>query len=195
MMPTMTFFLSFGLVFSVIPTSLSLSTGYSSAITLELRHQHAATYDGRVVFADIPTSSTAFAQSTLDGPYAIDTALLKTHHLPAGVSPESLRQTRRLRHQTKREHAGGQAPFNRQFETANGQSYPEDDPVSGWWEEEEIEGPDISKRSTLQLLAKMTNNAYLQPNETGWYDIGSQWNSVRQRIHDQHNNDIHYHQS
>jgi len=46
------------------------------------------------------------------------------------------------------------------------------------WDIEEIPGPDVEKRETLLELAKMTNNAYLEPEETGWYDIGS-WNSVR----------------
>lgn len=46
------------------------------------------------------------------------------------------------------------------------------------WEEEEIEGPDVESRETLLVLAKMTNNAYLEPGEPGWYDLGGNWTVV-----------------
>ncbi|EIN09963.1 alpha/beta-hydrolase [Punctularia strigosozonata HHB-11173 SS5] len=45
------------------------------------------------------------------------------------------------------------------------------------WEEDEIIGPDVESRETLLLLAKMTNNAYLNPGETGWYDLGEGWSA------------------
>ncbi|KAF8320067.1 alpha/beta-hydrolase [Clavulina sp. PMI_390] len=45
------------------------------------------------------------------------------------------------------------------------------------WDEDEIEGPDVTDRETLLLLAKMTNDAYLSPGESGWYDLGDQWNT------------------
>ncbi|GJE94583.1 alpha/beta hydrolase [Phanerochaete sordida] len=44
------------------------------------------------------------------------------------------------------------------------------------WDEDEIEGPDVESRKTLLHLAKMTNNAYLEPGEAGWYDLGGDWN-------------------
>lgn len=48
------------------------------------------------------------------------------------------------------------------------------------WEEDEIVGPNVESRETLLELAKMTNNAYLQPNETGWYSLNeTAWNAVR----------------
>jgi lipase ATG15 len=50
------------------------------------------------------------------------------------------------------------------------------------WEEDEIVGPDVESRETLLLLAKMTNNAYLEPGEAGWYDLGDGWNAVRALI-------------
>jgi putative lipase involved disintegration of autophagic bodies len=46
------------------------------------------------------------------------------------------------------------------------------------WDEEELNGPDVTSRETLLLLAKMTNNAYFEPGEKGWYDLGNDWNSV-----------------
>ncbi|EKM58524.1 uncharacterized protein PHACADRAFT_53577, partial [Phanerochaete carnosa HHB-10118-sp] len=44
------------------------------------------------------------------------------------------------------------------------------------WDEDEIEGPDVESRKTLLNLAKMTNNAYLEPGEAEWYDLGGDWN-------------------
>ena len=46
------------------------------------------------------------------------------------------------------------------------------------WDEIEVEGPDVEDRETLLLLAKMTNNAYLMPDEQGWYPLGDHWNVV-----------------
>ena len=51
--------------------------------------------------------------------------------------------------------------------------------MSEWdWEEDEIEGPDVEDRQTLLELAKMTNNAYLEPGEAGWYELSGEWNVV-----------------
>lgn len=47
------------------------------------------------------------------------------------------------------------------------------------WDEEEIEAPDVESRETLLTLSKMSNNAYLDPGEPGWYDLGDTWNVVR----------------
>jgi putative lipase involved disintegration of autophagic bodies len=43
------------------------------------------------------------------------------------------------------------------------------------WNEEVVLGPDVQSRETLLLLAKMTNNAYLNPGEAGWYEMGKNW--------------------
>jgi hypothetical protein len=47
------------------------------------------------------------------------------------------------------------------------------------WEEDEITGPDVSKRETLLLLAKMTSNAYIGPDTDGWYNLTDEWGVVR----------------
>jgi hypothetical protein len=47
------------------------------------------------------------------------------------------------------------------------------------WEEDQIPGPDVSKRETLLLLAKMTSNAYIEPNTDGWYNLTDEWDVVR----------------
>ncbi|OCH86209.1 alpha/beta-hydrolase [Obba rivulosa] len=45
------------------------------------------------------------------------------------------------------------------------------------WDEVEIDGPDVQDRETLLTLAKMTNNAYAEPADKDWYDLGPGWNS------------------
>ncbi|KAK1230072.1 putative lipase atg15 [Marasmius sp. AFHP31] len=45
------------------------------------------------------------------------------------------------------------------------------------WTPTEVIGPDVSNRKVLQLLAKMTANAYTQSTEKDWYDLGNDWNS------------------
>ena len=47
------------------------------------------------------------------------------------------------------------------------------------WDEEEIVGPDVESRETLLALAKMTSNAYLQPDDKEWYPLGKNWTTVR----------------
>ena len=46
------------------------------------------------------------------------------------------------------------------------------------WDEDEVPGPDVESRETLLELAKITNNAYLEPGEPGWYELGDNWNVV-----------------
>ncbi|KAF7316588.1 hypothetical protein HMN09_00391300 [Mycena chlorophos] len=43
------------------------------------------------------------------------------------------------------------------------------------WDEEEILAPDIEDRETLLELGKMSNNAYVDPEENGWYELGANW--------------------
>lgn len=46
------------------------------------------------------------------------------------------------------------------------------------WDPDEVEGPDINSRETLLLLAKMTYNAYVEPTDKDWYDLGDGWSTV-----------------
>jgi len=50
------------------------------------------------------------------------------------------------------------------------------------WDEDWIPGPDVSKRETL-LLAKMTSDAYVEPNTNGWYNLTDEWDIVRHRFY------------
>ena len=47
------------------------------------------------------------------------------------------------------------------------------------WEEDDVLGPDVTRRETLLLLAKMTNDAYFAPFASGWYNLTDEWNVVR----------------
>jgi lipase ATG15 len=50
-----------------------------------------------------------------------------------------------------------------------------------WWENEEVDGPNVTSRMTLLTLAKMSNNAYYDNGTTGdkgWYDLGKDWTVV-----------------
>ena len=47
------------------------------------------------------------------------------------------------------------------------------------WDEDEMDGPDVEDRETLLLLAKMTYNAYVEPKDADWYDLGEDWPNVR----------------
>ena len=46
------------------------------------------------------------------------------------------------------------------------------------WRDWDVASPDISKRSTLLQLAKMSFDAYEADNKTQWYDLSDSWNSV-----------------
>lgn len=47
------------------------------------------------------------------------------------------------------------------------------------WDEIPVAGPDVEKRETLLQLAKMTYDAYYEPGDKDWYDLGPDWNTVR----------------
>jgi len=46
------------------------------------------------------------------------------------------------------------------------------------WDVAEMQGPNPSNRETLLTLAKMTSNAYNEPSDKDWYDLGQDWNST-----------------
>ncbi|KAF7981075.1 hypothetical protein HWV62_35560 [Athelia sp. TMB] len=118
------------------------------SLRFQLRHQHAVSNSSRVVFSDVQPS-------------------LFTPFLPESYSYEA--QTRRLTtHRPSSFAAYASARFRYM---RDGQS------DAQLWEETEVVGPNVTNRNTLQTLAKMTNNAYFEPAEKGWYDLGPDWNS------------------
>ena len=52
----------------------------------------------------------------------------------------------------------------------------ENEPLA--WDEDEILSPDVESLETLRELAKMTNNAYVDPEDPAWYDLNGNWNVV-----------------
>ena len=121
-------------------------------LTFQLRHLHAVSEHGHVLFSNVHHTSYA-GNLTADASeeYTVDTRLLPSYR------PPSLDAVKNARYRSMK----------------YGQSTLMD------WDEEEIPGPNIESRETLLTLAKMTSNAYLQPDEEEWYPLGENWTTVR----------------
>lgn len=50
------------------------------------------------------------------------------------------------------------------------------------WEQEIVLGPNVESRETLLELAKMSNNAYVEVGDPGWYELGEEWNTVGAKL-------------
>ncbi|THH05861.1 hypothetical protein EW145_g4489 [Phellinidium pouzarii] len=123
----------------------------SNQLTFELRHLHA--HNGaRILFADV--------QSQYPNAEVVDAV---TAH---NSSRYSLR-TRRLT--THRPHSDADFKEARQRSLLRGES------ASLSWDAYETFAPDIEDRKTLLMLAKMTYNAYIEPADADWYDLGGRW--------------------
>lgn len=120
-----------------------------ATLRFELRHIHAVSPEARVVWADI-SQSNDLTSSSYNTPYYARTKSMKSSR---PTSYDAFARARSL------------SRIHRQSAILD-------------WDEEEIIGPDVESRDTLVVLAKMTNDAYLQPSESGWYDLGSEWNVV-----------------
>ena len=120
-----------------------------SALNFHLRHFHVATPSAHVYLADAPHDLSP-TSGLASGPLSIITTPLRA------VRPSSNDDFQAARHMSKR-----------------GQSAMLD------WEENEVPGPDVTRRETLLLLAKMTSNTYFEPSNRGWYNLTDEWNVVR----------------
>jgi hypothetical protein len=121
----------------------------SNALNFHLRHFHVATSSAHVYLADVPHD--LFPTSSLaSAPLSIVTSPLRT------TRPSSPDHFQAARHLSKR-----------------GQSATLD------WQEDEVPGPDVTRRESLLLLAKMTSNTYFEPSNRGWYNLTDEWNMVR----------------
>ena len=158
MLPTSLASLLVHLFISFFPGNHRLDNIVSPALKFELRHLHAvSSSSATVLFSDV--SSPELLQTyTLSDPsgstkatYSIHTSSIKTHR-PSSFASFSNARLRSLQF-------GGNEGVD--------------------WEEDEIIGPNVESRETLLELAKMTNNAYLEPDETGWYGLNGTWNVVR----------------
>jgi lipase ATG15 len=119
-------------------------------LNFELRHQHAVSSTARVVFADVPAAQ---MYTHRDGrtPYQVRTRRIITHR------PSSFCEYAEARMRSIRQ-AQSQVLL---------------------WDDSEVIGPDVESRETLLELAKMTNNAYVEPEDPYWYDLGDDWPEVR----------------
>lgn len=66
-----------------------------------------------------------------------------------------------------------------EFRAARARWRPGGEPTTLDWDDTDVPGPNVSSRETLQTLAKMTNNAYSEPGDKEWYDLGGDWDVVR----------------
>ena len=121
----------------------------SNALNFHLRHFHVATSSAHVYLSDVPHDLSP-ASSLESAPLSIFTSPLRISR------PSSHDHFQAARHVSKR-----------------GQSAMLD------WQEDEVPGPDVTRRETLLLLAKMTSNTYFEHGSRGWYNLTDEWNVVR----------------
>lgn len=120
------------------------------ALNFQLRHVHAVSPSAHVWFSDVSERNVG-TQSYSNTSYTMATRRVTTWRPPSfdAISQARLHSMR------------------------FGQSQ------SLGWGEDEIEAPDHENRETLLLLAKMAENAYVEPGDPYWYDLGGTWNQVR----------------
>lgn len=161
---------------SLLALFLSLSISSSFALdaqqTFTLRHVHATHAEsGRIRWGDVPEdviTASLLSEETIDGSsthiHSLETRRTTVHRPLSQVAFHAARtQSRKSRKQ--------QTVLSR---IAASQEWGQ----SLGWDEDDVEGPATNKRETVLALAKMTNNAYLSPGETGWYDLGGNWTAV-----------------
>ncbi|KAG2145370.1 alpha/beta-hydrolase [Suillus bovinus] len=123
----------------------SQSSRFEKSLRFELRHEHAVSPDAHVVFSDVP--STVSLVYGNESFYSIDTRYM-TSYRPSSFSAYNDARIRSMR----------------QAQSA----------ILPWYETE-ILGPNVEKRKTLLELAKMTNNAYVTPDDIQWYELDKNW--------------------
>jgi putative lipase involved disintegration of autophagic bodies len=121
------------------------------SLTFDLRHVHAVSASSRVLFADVPATHVTATDG--DGTHR-DSYTVRTRTVKSYRPPSSFMWSER-----------------RRFEQS----------MALHWEEDEVPGPDVESRDTLMQLAKMAGNAYIHPNETGWYNLEN-WRPVGQPL-------------
>ena len=151
MLPSMlTYFLVPLLGLWTPPSSAPEPQPQNIPLHFELRQLHAVTSDARVVFSDV-SDSRFFSHN--EGSYTISRTVPLTVYKPPSFDA-----------------------------VINAQRFVWDYPSQSAaldWNEDTVLGPDVESRQTLLLLAKMTNNAYVTPEDAGWYDLGGNWSVVR----------------
>ncbi|KAG6900704.1 hypothetical protein C0993_005016 [Termitomyces sp. T159_Od127] len=138
------------------------ATARAQGLQFQLRHIHAISRFAHVAFSDIQ-------------PRAVDIHPNESHSGSYTIQPRRITSFRPRSFQEFHE--------ARTRSLYLGQSQP------SRWDEEEIIGPNVESRETLLELARMSNNAYVSPNDPEWYDLGKGWKDVSHpcspcRIHD-----------
>ena len=125
-------------------------TTHSPILNFELRHRHAVSSTARVVFSDVPAAQ-IYSHNDGRAPYQVRTRRIRIHRPPSfcEYSEARMRSIRQAQSQVL------------------------------LWDEDDVIGPEVESRETLLELAKMTNNAYVEPEDPYWYDLGDNWPKVR----------------
>jgi lipase ATG15 len=118
-------------------------------LQFELRHQHAVSPDAHVVFSDVGPAARNLAGGN-QTTYSLWTRNT-TSFRPPSFSEHEAARIRSMRH-------------------AQSADFP--------WHEDEIIGPNIESQETILELAKMTNNAYVTPDDPVWYELSERWTNV-----------------
>lgn len=130
--------------------TLMVPAAHNPVSHFELRHQHAVSSTARVFFADV-SAGRIYDHRDGKAPYQIRTRRMTTYRPPSF-------------------YAYSQARIRSIWHAQSQDLY---------WGEEEIIGPDVESRETLLELAKMTNNAYVEPGDPYWYDLEGNWSKVK----------------
>ena len=139
---------------SFITHLLGLHNNDTRFLTFELRQQHVVSSDARVAFANVAPSH-IYSHSDTGAPYRVEAKLVISTRPP---SFEVYSQARLL-----------------SMRHAQSLDMP--------WDEDEVLGPNVESRETLLLLAKMANDAYVEPADPAWYNLGTDWNQVLYTYH------------
>ncbi|KAF8802959.1 alpha/beta-hydrolase [Phlegmacium glaucopus] len=137
-----------GLISTLLWASAPTAQNIHPAITFQLRHRHAVTNTSRIIFSDISPESSSFGDN-VETQFSIQT---KVNRVPR---PESFAAFKEARRNSQRAWT----------------------PALDWhnWD---VASPDVSKRTNLLQLAKMSLDAYEADNTTGWYDVSDSWGST-----------------
>ncbi|KAK7690450.1 hypothetical protein QCA50_005548 [Cerrena zonata] len=123
---------------------------HESLVEFQLRHYHTITADAQILFHDAPED------------------LSDSIRLPLSPNPSYTIKTKRT---TSHKPQSYEDYLYARSLSIQGEPYREIQ-----WAEDDIIAPDVENRQTLLELAKMTNNAYLEPGEAGWYELSGEWN-------------------
>ncbi|KAF8628000.1 hypothetical protein AX15_004121 [Amanita polypyramis BW_CC] len=118
----------------------------NNPLLFELRHYHGVSSDAHIVFSDAPPSAHPAGTS-----HIVRTRLVSIFRPP---SFEEHSRVRSISRKTRNRTAAAQLLH---------------------WDKDEVIGPDVESRETLLVLAKMTNNAYVEPGSAEWYNLDGNW--------------------